>query len=117
MDFVPSLRQVIQDAPVPKSRVLQAEQRAASERLDRLSEGNSRRFEKAGECFPLLQDDINRPFEAVDQQTLTISKTPASLDGKMDVLLDHVLDVTDMSRLSGRVEAREGQVAEMAHRP
>ena len=116
MDFVPGLRQVIQDASVPKLRVLQVEQRAANESLSRRSKENSRHFEKAGVRFPLLQDDINRRFEAVDQQTLTISKTLASLDGKMDVLLDHVLDVTDMSRLSGRVEALEGQVAEMARR-
>ena len=77
------------DAPVPQSRVLQVEQRVANERLDRLSEENSRRFEKVGERFPLLQDDINRRFKAVNQQTLTISKTLASFDGKMDVLLDH----------------------------
>ena len=96
--------------------MLQVEQRVANERLDRLSEENSRRFEKVGERFPLLQDDMNRRFEAVNQQTLTISKTLASFDGKMDVLLDHGLDVTDMSRLPGRVGALERQVAEMVHR-
>jgi len=55
MDLVPGLRQVIQDAPVPKSRVLQEEQRIANERLDRLSEENSRRFEKVGERFSSLK--------------------------------------------------------------
>jgi rRNA pseudouridine-1189 N-methylase Emg1 (Nep1/Mra1 family) len=57
---------------------------------------------------------MNERFDRVHQEILALTKSVATMDGKLDVLVGHIVDYKEAVRLTVRVEDLEKRVAELA---
>lgn len=140
-DFVSGLRQAIQDLLIPEFRSLQTEVRNLSDRLDRHAADNAQqfqaiheRFERVDQRFESLTREMNERFnrvdqrfdrvderfervderfERVDQEILGLNKTVASMNGKLDILIEHIVDYKEVARLSARQDQLEKRLGEV----
>ena len=124
-DFVSGFREAIQDLLIPEFKSLQTEVRGINERLDRMDQRFDRvdqRFERVDERFERVDQRFDRVdqrfervderFERVDQQILELAKSMSSMNGKLDILVEHIMDYKETARLTVRVEQLEKQAQE-----
>ena len=124
-DFVSGFRAAIQDLLIPEFKSLQTEVRGINERLDRMDQRFDRvdqRFERVDERFERVDqrfervdqrfDRVDERFERVDQQILELAKSMSSMNGKLDILVEHIMDYKETARLTVRVEQLEKQAQE-----
>ena len=131
-DLVTGLRQALQDLLVPELRAIKATLEAQGKELVTLRQDMNQRFQEVNERFLALGREMNERFEAlhremderflrvderflgVEQLLASLQKDVAALNGKMDILLSHIVDFKTLHTLVGRVEALEKQVATLA---
>ena len=117
-DFVSGFREAIQDLLIPEFKSLQTEVRGVNERLDRMDQRFDRveqRFERVDDRFDRVDqrfDRVDERFERVDQQILELAKSMSSMNGKLDILVEHIMDYKETARLTVRVEQLEKQAQE-----
>ena len=108
-DFVSGLRGAIQDLLIPEFRALQTEVRGINERLDRFSAETAERFDRMDERF----DKIDERFDRVHHEVMALTKPAATVGGKLDILVGHIVDYKEATRLSVRLEEVEKRVGEI----
>ena len=117
-DFVSGFRAAIQDLLIPEFKSLQTEVRGINERLDRMDQRFERvdqRFDRVDERFERVDerfDRVDQRFDRVDQQILELAKSMSSMNGKLDILVEHIMDYKETARLTVRVEQLEKQAQE-----
>ncbi len=117
-DFVSGFRAAIQDLLIPEFKSLQTGVRGINERLDRMDQRFERvdeRFERVDQRFERVDqrfDRVDERFERVDQQILELAKSMSSMNGKLDILVEHIMDYKETARLTVRVEQLEKQAQE-----
>ena len=108
-DFVSELRGAIQDLLIPEFRALQTEVRGLNERLDRFSAETGQRFDRVDQRF----DRVDEHFAWGHDEIMALTKQMATMDGKLDILVGHMVDFKEATRLSLRVEQVEKPVGEI----
>ena len=111
---------------VPELRAVQAEVRATNQRLDDQAANVDRRFEHVDRHFEQVErhfeqverrfGEVDRRFDAIHEEIMNLAKPVASIDGKLDVLLNHVVDFKESARMSVRVEHLEKRVSQILER-
>ena len=108
-DFVSGLRGAMQDLLFPEFRALQTEVRGLNERLDRFSAETARRFDRVDQRF----ERVDEHFAWGHDEIMALTKQMATMDGKLDILVGHMVDFKEATRLSLRVEQVEKPVGEI----
>ena len=108
-DFVNGLRGAMQDLLIPEFRALQTEVRGLNERLDRFSAETGQRFDRVDQRF----DRVDEHFAWGHDEIMALTKQMATMDGKLDILVGHMVDFKEATRLSLRVEQVEKPVGEI----
>jgi chromosome segregation ATPase len=112
-DLVTGIKQVLQDILVPEFRALQTEVRHLGERLDRHEQENEKRFAHVDERFESLTREMNTRFEGVHQEIMALAKSMATVDGKLDLLVNHIVNFKEATRTSVRLEQLEKRVSDI----
>jgi len=81
----------------------------ADERFERMSQEMNNRFER-------MNQEMNHRFDTVHQEILTLTRSVASMDGKLDILVSQIVDYKAAVSLSARVEQLEKRVEELGRR-
>ena len=108
-DFVSGLRGAMQDLLFPEFRALQTEVRGLNERLDRFSAETGQRFDRVDQRF----DRVDEHFAWGHDEIMALTKQMVTMDGKLDILVGHMVDFKEATRLSLRVEQVEKPVGEI----
>ena len=112
VEFVRGPREVVQELLVPEFKTLQTQLEGVNQRLDSLNGDMDHRFEQVERRF----EQHDQQFERVHTEILALTQTVARMDGKLGILVNHVVDYKEAVRPSVRVEALERQVGQLAER-
>ncbi|MCS7207482.1 MAG: hypothetical protein NZ951_06070 [Dehalococcoidia bacterium] len=104
-EIVEGFREVVRDLLIPECKALQTEVRFLGERLDTLEKVIEERFAR-----------VDERFLKVEQQIADLRADMATVNGKLDLLLSHIVDFKTLTQVTVRLEMLEKRVDALAQR-